>query len=57
MVRLAVSVISPRLSLPIVKVTCPLVVPLAMVIWVGMVPVKSAAVAVPVKARLTVRWL
>ena len=39
-----------------VKVTCPLVAPLAMVIWVGIVPVKSAAVAVPAKARLTV-WL
>ena len=39
-----------------VKVTCPLLAPLAMGIWVGMVPVKSAAVATPVKARLTV-WL
>ena len=39
-----------------VKVTCPLLAPLAIGIWVGMMPVKSAAVAVPVKARLTV-WL
>ena len=39
-----------------VKVTCPLLAPLAMVIWVGIVPVKSAAVAVPAKTRLTV-WL
>ena len=37
-----------------VKVTCPLVAPLAMVIWVGIVPVKSAAVATPVKAKSTV---
>jgi hypothetical protein len=56
MVRLAVSVISAIWSSAIVKVTCPLVVPLAMVIWVGMVPVKSAAVATPVKARSTL-WL
>ena len=39
-----------------VKVTCPLVAPLAMVIWVGIVPVKSAGVAVPAKTRLTV-WM
>ena len=55
-VRLAVSSISAIWSSAMVKVTCPLLSPLAMVIWVGIVPVKSAAVATPVKARSTV-WL
>src|SRR4028119_1515160 len=56
MVRLAVSSISSIWSSVMVKVTSPLLAPLGMVIWVGMVPVKSAAVATPVKARSTV-WL
>src|SRR4028119_768940 len=56
MVRLAVSSISSVWSSGMVKVTSPLLAPLGMVIWVGMVPVKSAAVATPVKARSTV-WL
>jgi hypothetical protein len=56
MVRLAVSLISSIWSSVMVKVTEPLLVPLAIVIWVGMGPMKSAAVATPVKARSTF-WL
>ncbi|MEG4048280.1 hypothetical protein [Microcoleus sp. Pol17_C1] len=54
MVRLAVSSISAIWSSLMVKVTCPLLSPSAMIILVGIVPVKSAAVATPVKARSTV---
>nr|WP_199250076.1 hypothetical protein [[Phormidium] sp. ETS-05] len=56
MVKVAVSLSSSIKSLATVRVTCPLVLPSAIVICAGIVPLKSALSAVPVKARFRV-WL
>ncbi|WP_199247752.1 hypothetical protein [[Phormidium] sp. ETS-05] len=56
MVRVAVSSSSSIKSLATVRVTCPVLLPSAMVIWAGMMLLKSVLSAVPVKAKSRV-WL
>jgi len=53
-VNVPVSDPSIRASLLMLMVKEPVVCPLGIVIWVGIIPVKSVAPAVPVSATLTV---